>query len=246
MKKRLLFLLCFNLCLAYHHSRAQTTQPAPDVNFRQPWLNLQKLTFKSVESGVRKIYTHIKFKELTQKHHQVAILPVEIIIDQNEISHMPAQDLNHRAFVEAKNAYPILFASLQKEKVMHRYNINFQDISETQRILSENDLTPDKLKSTPAAKLAALLGVDAIITCSIVRDEKLVAEAKTLENLRRSKGLVGPSAGTATVNIYDGRNNELLWQFERLLTAGLGNNMHETMLNLGNRMAMAFPYFKPL
>ena len=139
-----------------------------------------------------------------------------------------------------------MFASLQKEKAMHHFHINFQDISETQRILAENNLTPDRLKITPAAQLAALLGVDAIITCSIVRDVKLVAEAKTLENFRRSKGLVGPSAGTATVNIYDGKNNELLWQFERLLTAGLGNNIHETFLNLGNRMAMAFPYFKPL
>ena len=244
MKKHLLLLLCLCFCLAYHSSRAQTDESA--LKIRHPKFSLKKLTFKSVESGVRRIYTHIKFKELTQKHHQVAILPVEIIIDKDEVHHTPVQNLNHRAFVEAKNAYPILFASLQKEKAMHRYHINFQDISETQRILTENNLTSDIVKRTPAAQLAALLGVDAIVTCSIVRDEKLVAEAKALENFRRSKGLVGPSAGTATINIYDGKNNELLWQFERLLTAGLGNNMHETILNLGNRMAMAFPYFKPL
>ncbi|KAA5546556.1 hypothetical protein [Adhaeribacter rhizoryzae] len=246
MKKHLLLLWCLVLGLTYHSSVAQTNQTAPELNIRQPKFSFKKLTFKSVESGVRKIYTHIKFKELTQQHHQVAILPIEIIIDQDDVDQSPAQDLNYRAFVEAKNAYPIMFASLQKEKFFHHYNINFQDISVTQQILLENNFTPEQLKITSPTKLATLLGVDAIITCSIVRDEKLVSEAKTFENLRRSKRLVGPSAGTATVNIYDGKNDELLWQFERLLTAGLGNNMHETILNLSNRMAMAFPYFKPL
>ena len=76
--------------------------------------------------------------------------------------------------------------------------------------------------------------------------KNLVAEAKLFDNFKRSKGLIGPSAGTATVHIYNGKTNELLWQFERLLTAGLGHNIDENIFNLSNHMALAFPYFKPL
>jgi hypothetical protein len=246
MKKHLLLLLCLTLCLIYNSSQAQTTDSTKELTFRRSLVNLKKLTFKSVERGARKIYTHIKFKELTQEHQLVAILPIEIVIDKDELYHTPIQELHHEAFIEANNAYPVMFASLQKEKTFNHYNINFQDISTTQRILAEHNFTAEILKNTPASKLAALLGVDAIITCSIVREEKLVAQAKAKDNFRRSKRLVGPSAGTATVHIYDGKNNELLWQFERLLTAGLGSNFDQTIVNLSNRMALAFPYFKPL
>ncbi len=225
MNKQILLLLCLCFSLGYpvRQAQAQSNDSTQEVTFRHSLLNLQKLTFKSVEKGVRKIYTHIKFKELTQEHHQVAILPIEITIDKDELYHTPVQEINHRAFVEAQNAYPVIFASLQKEKVFNHYHINFQDISTTRRILAEHNLTPAVLKKMPPNKLAALLGVDAIITCSIVREEKLVAEAKAKDNFRRAKGFVGPSAGTATVHIYDGKNSELLWQFERLLTGNAVN-----------------------
>jgi len=175
-------------------------------------------------------------------------LPIEIVIDQDAHNHTPYLDLQYRAIIEAKNAYPIIFATLQKEKVFNHYSINFQDIGTTQRLLTENNITPDSLKKLSPSTLASLLGVDAIITCNIIiiREEKLVAEAKLFDNFKRSKGLIGPSAGTATVHIYNGKTNELLWQFERLLTAGLGHNIDETIFNLSNCLALAFPYFKPL
>ncbi|WP_026462472.1 hypothetical protein [Adhaeribacter aquaticus] len=207
-------------------------------------VKLKKEKVKAPDRGVRKILTHKKFKELTQEHKQVAILPIDIIIDKDPKYHTPVQELQHRAYLEAQNAYPVLFACLQKEKYFKIKNITIQDISRTKQLLEENNITAESLKTLSAQQLASVLGVDAIVSCTIERDEKLVSQARLFENLKRFKKMAGPSAGKAIVSLHNGQTNDLLWQFERELTSTLGNNFEQTVFHLGEKIALDFPYFR--
>jgi hypothetical protein len=190
----------------------------------------------------RSATTFAPFQELSRSHQVIALLPVEVHIAQDHPGPASGQ-LRHRAGVEARNFYCLLFAFLQRENSQHANPLQVQDIALTQRLLAAHALDAAALRQLPPARLAALLGVDAVLFCSINREEKLVAEANLRHNLKRIAGLAGPSAGTATAHLYDGRTNAKLWQFEGLLTADLGSTIDETMRSVGSLVANDLPYF---
>jgi hypothetical protein len=185
--------------------------------------------------------TSAQFQLLSRSHQVIAILPVEVHIAQEKPGPASRQ-LRHRALVEAKNFYCLLFAFLQRQKSDYAHPLQVQDIALTQRLLESQALDAAALRQLPPARLAALLGVDAILFCRINREEKLVAEASFRHNLKRISGLAGPSAGTATAHLYDGKTNEQLWQFQGLLTANLGRNIDETIRSVGSMVAHELPY----
>jgi hypothetical protein len=190
----------------------------------------------------RTAITSAQFQQLSRSHQVIAILPAEVHIAQ-EFPGIPKPALRSRALVEAKNFYRVLFAFLQRENSAHASPLKFQDIALTLRLLESHNLDAAAQKQLPPARLAALLGVDAILFCSINREEKLVAEANLRHNLKRISGLAGPSAGTATAHLYDGKTNEQLWVFEGLLTGNLGWNIDQTMRSVGSMVADELPYF---
>jgi hypothetical protein len=186
--------------------------------------------------------TSAQFQELSRSHQVIAILPVQVHIAQ-EAPGPASHQLHYRALVEAKNFYCVLFAFLQRANSQHANPLKLQDIALTQRLLASHALEATDLRQVAPARLAALLGVDAVLFCSIDRQEKLVAEANLRHNLKRMAGLAGPSAGTASAHLYDGKTNEKLWQFEGLLTAELGRNIDETIRSVGSLVAHELPYF---
>jgi hypothetical protein len=241
--KHLVLLLCFfgPLCI----TQKSYGQLYPLVKFPTPNPELQyfyQSQIGKIDIGLNKIYRHDHFKELAQKHRLVAILPLEVSIKKETTKRFRAQQLARRALIEAKNGYFVLYASLLRVKASHSGTLEIQDITTTQNLLAENNISTADIKNIPPATLTSLLGVDAIIFCKIERDEKLVAEANWFQNLKRFKGIAGASAGTATVSLYD-TQNELLWQFEGLLTATLGTNFDQTICSLGRKTASKIPYF---
>jgi hypothetical protein len=197
---------------------------------------------KSWRTVNRTASTSAQFPELSRSHQMIALIPVEVHITQ-EVAGPASGQLRHRALVEAQNFYCVLFAFLQRERSLHVSSLKFQDITLTQHLLNAHALDAAALRQVPPTQLAAWLGVDAILFCRINREEKLVAEANLRHNLKRMAGLAGPSAGTATAHLYDGKTNEKLWQFEGLLTANLGRNIDQTMRSLGSMVANELPYF---
>jgi hypothetical protein len=190
----------------------------------------------------RRVVTSERFQLLSRTHRTIAILPVEVHIVQDAAGPFNRQ-LRHRARVEASNLYPVLFAFLQRQNSGRTSPLKLQDITLTQRLLASHHLDGAAFKQVPPARLATLLGVDAVLFCSIHRQERLVAEANLRHNLKRISGWAGPSAGTASAHLYDGKTNEKLWQFEGLLTADLGRDMDQTIRSIGSLVAHELPYF---
>lgn len=189
-----------------------------------------------------KAVTSDQFQHLSRSHRTIALLPVEVHIAPNAPG-PTNRALGYRAWVEATNFYHVLFAFLQRKNSAHAGGLKLQDISLTQRLLANHQLEGAALKQVPPARLAALLGVDAVLFCSIHREERLVAEANLRHNLKRISGWAGPSAGTASALLYDGKTNERLWQFEGLLTANLGRDIDQTIRSIGSLVAHELPYF---
>jgi hypothetical protein len=215
-------------CPAADGPGRKNTSPRPSKKY------LRSVSHKAITSG--------QFQQLSRTHRVIAILPVEVYIAPDAPG--PAnRALGYRARVEATNLYRVLFAFLQRENFKHANPLKLQDISLTQRLLANHKLDGAALKQLPPARLAALLGVDAVLFCSIHREERLVAEATLRHNLRRMSGWAGPSAGTASAHLYDGKTNEELWQFEGLLTANLGRDIDQTIRSIGSMVAHELPYF---
>lgn len=190
----------------------------------------------------RRAVTSDRFEQLSRSHRVIAILPVEVHITP-DVPDPANRSLRHRARVEASNFYSVLFAFLQRENREHASRLKLQDISLTRRLLASHQLEGATFKQVPPARLAALLGVDAVLFCSIDRQERLVAQANLRHNLKRISGWAGPSAGTASAHLYDGKTNEQLWHLEGLLTAELGRNMDQTIRSIGRMVAHHLPYF---
>lgn len=235
-----LFLKIALVLFLFFQFKGTSSCPVTDRSDKQKKASPQQ-SRKGWRPLARTVITFEHFRELSRHHQTIAILPVEVYIAREEAG--PNSQLGYRALVEAKNWYRVLFAFLQLENSSHHNRIQVQDIAHTQRLLESQHLEAAALRQMPPAQLAALLGVDAVLFCSIDREEKLVAEANLLHNLKRISGLAGPSAGKASAQLYDGKTNEKIWQFEGLLTGNLGLTMDQTIKSVSSIVAHELPYF---
>jgi hypothetical protein len=53
----------------------------------------------------------------------------------------------------------------------------------------------------------------------------------------------GPNnSGIFTINVYEGKKNELLWRYEKKLSRGLGSDINSVIDDLMRKASKKFPY----
>lgn len=112
-----------------------------------------------------KIYQSSNFSSALAKHKTVAILPAEVNMQlrPNEAKKVTPEQLDDLA---SKTGYDIqekMYGWFLRRQDKYDYTVKFQDVTKTNALLKDAGVSYADLKTTDRAKLAKILGVDAVL-----------------------------------------------------------------------------------
>lgn len=190
-----------------------------------------------------KIYQSASFSTVLAKHKTVAILPAEVIMKlrPNEAKQLTQAQIDD---LVTKTGYDIqekMYGWFLRKGTKFNYTVTFQDVTRTNAILKEAGIRYDDLKSTDRAKLAKLLGVDAVL------QDRTTMEKPMSEGAAVALGVVfgawGPTNKVqTTIDIHDGSSGELLWKYDYQASGSVGSSSTQLVDALMRNASRKFPY----
>ncbi len=189
----------------------------------------------------KNIYENRRFDELSEDHEVLAIVPfianldLERNVDRNEL-----KDLAEKEGYAVQNALETYFSKRKKRK---KFNVEFQNIEDTNAILAQNDVTYDNLDIYTINELCDILKVDGIISGNLSLNILLSKGVPTDFNLldyfsgNANYGRIG-------IKVSDGETGKLLWKYEKAITKKTGKNTTELIDKMMKLASRKFPYDK--
>ena len=194
------------------------------------WSNAQKNIFES---------SH--FDELSEEHQILAIVPflTQLDLEQN-ITKDELKELAQKEGYAVQDALETYFSRRKKRK---KFNVDFQNVEETNALLSRNGITYDNIDVHTVKELSEILDVDGIISGSLDLNVLLSKGVSTDFNLLdyfRGK----TNYGRIGIKISDGSTGKLLWKYEKIITKKTGKNTDELIDKMMKVASRKFPYDK--
>ncbi len=147
-------------------------------NLLHPTAVILLVAFTILGSCAHKYYTASDFEEQTIEHKKVDMVAAEMIFTGTQPNNMTAEDIakieenESISFQESLYNNILLYANTNK----YETTVNFQDITTTQKILEQNNITArDSWKMTDK-ELSQKLGVDAVVRMRI-RKQRYMSDA---------------------------------------------------------------------
>ncbi|NJB37605.1 MULTISPECIES: hypothetical protein [Flavobacteriaceae] len=205
------------------------------------YLLLVSLLFLGFTVDAQKnIYESASFDDLTDDHQILAILP---FITQLELEQSPGEELKSLTEREAyavQNALETYFSIRKKKK---KFNVDFQETKETNRILKEKGIDYTNLDVYSTKELSKILGVDGIISGSldlnVLLSKGVSTEFSFFDYFRGDANY-----GRIGIKIADGDTGKLLWKYEKAITKKTGKNTTELIDKMMKAASRKFPYDK--
>lgn len=196
--------------------------------------------FTSVCSVAQKnIYESIRFDEYTEDHEILAIIPfiahleLKKAVDQDELS-----VLAEKEGYAVQNALETYFSRRKKRK---KFNVDFQNIMNTNAILAQNDINYDNIDTYTTQELCKILDVDGIISgnlnLNILLSEGVPTDFSILDYFSGNANY-----GRIGVKISDGETGKLLWKYENEISKKTGKNTTELIDKMMKTASRKFPY----
>lgn len=178
------------------------------------------------------------FRQLSANHKEIAILPFYVSMQNPSRSNNDVLTFNPMNEQERQGALDLqrdLFLYLAKQVQKGNIMMRFQDYTRTNKILSENGIRLDQIATMDKAKLANILGVDAVfwgITTVIISRQQMM----------------GPSfrdGVEAELRLFDARSGEMIWNTESSQRPSSPmDTPYRLASNTLNSMARQVPYRK--
>lgn len=191
--------------------------------------------------GQKNIYENRKFDELTQDHRVLAIVPFIAHLELKEtVDHRELKILAQREGYAVQNALETYFSQRKKRK---KFNVDFQNIANTNAILSQNGIDYNNLDIYTTQELCDILKVDGIISgnlnLNILLSEGVPTNFSLLDYFSGDANY-----GRIGVKISDGETGKLLWKYENEITKKTGKNTTELIDKMMKTASRKFPYDK--
>lgn len=190
-----------------------------------------------------KIYQSSEFSSALAKHKTVAILPADVTMQlrPNEAKKVTAEQLDD---LTSKTGYDIqekMYGWFLRRQDKYNYTVKFQDVTKTNSLLKQANISYNDLKTTDRAKLAQILGVDAVL------QDRTTMEKPMSEGAAVAIGvLVGAWGATnkvnTTINIHDGKSGDLLWKYDYQASGSVGSSSTQLVDALMRNASKKFPY----
>lgn len=204
-------------------------------------IGLCKTTVAQFE-GSKQVFSSPELKTEILKHKKVAILPFNATISYKRLPKnfdeaANKQDQDNMALSMQQGMYTYLL------RKANDYLVTFQDVERTNAVLRQKGWF-DKINELSQDSICKALGVDAVVKCSF-------AYARTgSEGGAIAKAvLLGPAfsktgSGSLTMQIYNGKDGELLWRFYKEMNEDITSSANEVMERMMRKVARNFPYEK--
>ncbi|RDY61028.1 hypothetical protein [Flagellimonas nanhaiensis] len=191
-------------------------------------------------SAQKNIYEHRKFDELSKDHRVLAIIPFITNLDLKEnVDPNELAELARREGFAVQNALETYFSKRKKRK---KFNVNFQNIEDTNAILNQNNINYDNLDIYTTKQLCKILNVDGIISgnlkLNILLSEGVPTNFSLLDYFRDA------NYGRIGIKVSDGETGKLLWKYEKAIDKKTGKNTTELIDKMMKLASRKFPYDK--
>lgn len=192
-------------------------------------------------SAQKNIYENRKFDELSKNHNVLAIVPFIANLDlKRNVNQEELKSLAKREGYAVQNALETYFSKRKKRK---RFNVEFQNIEDTNAILSQNGIMYDNLDIYTITELCKILKVDGIISGNLNLNILLSKGVPTDFNLLDYFS-GDANYGRIGVKVSDGNSGKLLWKYEKAITKKTGKNTTELIDRMMKLASRKFPYDK--
>ena len=192
-------------------------------------------------SAQKNIYENRRFDELSQDHEILAIVPFIAHLElKKSIDHEELIRLAKREGYAVQNALETYFSKRKKRK---KFNVDFQNIEDTNAILTQNGIDYNNLDIYTTQELCKILKVDGIISgnlkLNILLSEGVPTDFSLLDYFSGDANY-----GRIGVKISDGNTGKLLWKYEKGITKKTGKNTTELIDKMMKMASRKFPYDK--
>lgn len=201
------------------------------------------LAFVIVSSafGQKNIYENRRFDELSEHHEVLAIIPFIANLDlKRNVNRNELKELAKKEGYAVQNALETYFSKRKKRK---KFNVDFQNIEDTNAILAQNGITYDNLDIHTINELCKILEVDGIISGNLNLNILLSKGVPTDFNLLDYFS-GDANYGRIGVKVSDGDSGKLLWKYEKAITKKTGKNTTELIDKMMKLASRKFPYDK--
>ncbi|WP_437396792.1 hypothetical protein [Flagellimonas lutimaris] len=190
-------------------------------------------------SAQKNIYENIRFDELTDNHEVLAIVPfiahleLKKAVDRDEL-----KVLAKKEGYAVQNALETYFSKRKKRK---KFNVDFQNINNTNAILAQNNIDYNNIDTFTTQKLCEILEVDGIISgnlnLNILLSKGVPTDFSILDYFSGNANY-----GRIGVKISDGETGKLLWKYENEISKKTGKNTTELIDKMMKTASRKFPY----
>lgn len=190
-------------------------------------------------SAQKNIYENIRFDQLTSNHEVLAIIPFIAHLELEET--VDSEDLKILAEKEGYAVQNALETYFSKRKKRKKFNVDFQNINNTNAILAQNDIDYTNIDTYTTKELCEVLDVDGIISgnlnLNILLSEGVPTDFSILDYFSGNANY-----GRIGVKISDGETGKLLWKYENAISKKTGKNTTELIDKMMKTASRKFPY----
>ena len=192
------------------------------------------------------VYTAPDFGEYKADHKQIAILPFDVTINPEKRKGMSHKKLEQLTIRQAESFQRALYTQYLQGQQRGKYTVEFQDISETNTLLTKNSKTGDLqkyLSSLTKAEICAALDVDAIVSGEIVLT-KPMGSVEAIASMYLFNVPGRTNEVYVNTSIHERDEGKLLWNYDYVHSGSILSSSESVAKRLIYSAAASFPYTK--
>lgn len=222
-----------------------------------PCLGIAFLSIFFFSGCSRKHYAVSYFDQQTAQHRLIAVLPAEMIFTGIQPKDVNPEDIQKIEETESRMFQNYLFNSILRYANTNRYytTVGVQDISTTQKLLEDNNISIRDSWREDDKKLAKILGVDAVVRMRIQKKRYMsdlasfgVGYGQQVLNQIGNVGKFIPYVPNKTNDIYASCNvvsdNHSLWNDDYRGSSNYNVSSERVIDNITDNFGQHFPYRK--
>jgi len=206
-------------------------------------------------SCAHKAFTSSYFDQQTATHRSIAVLPAEMIFTGTKPKNVTDAEIDKIEEAESVLFQNSLYNGILRHANSNKYfiRVSIQDISTTQKLLEENNITVRNSWKENDKKLASILGVDAVVRMRVQKKRYMSDLASMGVNLGQNVlNTIGtgklpvPYVSNKTNDIFAScnvvSNNNTLWGDSYEGTTNFNRPSEEVVNDITDNFGKNFPY----
>jgi hypothetical protein len=204
---------------------------------------VSSLTTNAQFESNKQVYRAPNLDDVKKDIKTVAVLPFNIVLSYKKMPKGMTVEMIKEEEEKARTEFQQgLYTYLLRKQ--ESFTATVQNPDRTNALLKKAGIkTKDDLEATLPDSIASILGVDAVIK-SNWNYSKTGSEGGAIARAVLLGGAGSTGSGTLTLQVYNGKDGELLWRFYKEMNESIGNDANDTMERMMRKLGRNFPLEK--